>query len=271
MERQVDSGVSQPRTPPSSSTPLSKLWPKTFAPLLLLPFLSSPRHKTLSAPPSSPASVREPEGEDTCDQKPVTWQPSQKAFMIVTRQGAGIYFPPVRSPFHPLGPPGSAREPKRKSTVLAFSAASRFPSREKHNSTQKKKSRQTSCPFVRFLPDKGAVYCTPPRDSCIHTRSLFDGEWKANVRLSKRPYFHKHTKQNALCLSRSLTSRLLLHSMWARFAPGFKVGHIPTKDVRSYASTVICNLDVLLFRKVFCLCHFLSHITCSRQLHSLKK
>lgn len=42
--------------------------------------------------------------------------------------------------------------------------------------------------------------------------------------------------------------------MWARFAPGFKVGHIPTKDVRSYASTVICNLDVLLFRKLFGLC-----------------
>lgn len=146
MERQVDSAVSQPRTPPSSSTSPSKAVAKDLCPSppLALPLLSASRD-------THPPPVREPEGEDTCDQKPVTWQPSQKAFMIVTRQGAGIYFPPVRSPFHPLGPPGSAREPKRKSTVLAFSAASWFPSQEKHNSTHTQKKEQANfpsfCPF----------------------------------------------------------------------------------------------------------------------------
>lgn len=53
----------------------------------------------------APPCICEPEGEDTCDQRPVTWQPSQKAFC------AGIYSPKAppstsRHPprFHPRGP-----------------------------------------------------------------------------------------------------------------------------------------------------------------------
>lgn len=51
----------------------------------------------------------QPEGEDTCDRGPVTWQPSQKASMPVARQGAGIYFAPLVPSSRPLNPTQEAK------------------------------------------------------------------------------------------------------------------------------------------------------------------
>lgn len=49
-------------------------------------------------------SISHPEGQDTCGQKPVTWQPQSKAFIPIARQGAGIYRAPHPPPFflHPF-------------------------------------------------------------------------------------------------------------------------------------------------------------------------
>lgn len=106
-------------------------------------------------------SICEPEGEDTCDQKPVTWQPSQKAFMPVARQGAGIYFPhhplPVSSS-RPLAPPRSLKEIHRP----CFLSCLPLPELGKQYSTKERK--RTSCPFVR---------CAGQRCCLLHSTAWF--------------------------------------------------------------------------------------------------
>lgn len=137
--------------------------------------------------------------------------------MIVTRQGAGIYFPPS-APRFILAPPRSLKEIH----CPCFLSCLPFP-RVRKTIFHKKRAGKLPV-LLSVVQAKGAVYCTPLHDSCVCTHGLFlmeEKKKKKNEWVSKRPYFHKHTKQNALCPSRSLTSCLLLHSMWARFPPRF--------------------------------------------------
>lgn len=146
-------------------------------------------------PPPSPHSITRPlplppaaacKGEDTCDHQPVTWQPSQKAAAIVARQGAGIYFHPVHFLVSSSGPPELLPGGPKKIHRRCFFSCLSIPESEgeKHTHSQtdthtdaQKKKRANFPSFCPFLPqDKGVVYCTPLRDSHIHTQSLFDGE-----------------------------------------------------------------------------------------------
>lgn len=126
---------------------------KTFAPFLLLSVLSSSYHG--SPPPF--ASLR----EDTCDQRPVTWQPSQKAFMPVARQGAGIYFPrlPPVSSSRPLAPPRSLKE------IHCPCFLSCLPLPCKKNNISQKRKRELPV-LLSVVQAKGGVYCTPLRGPC---------------------------------------------------------------------------------------------------------
>lgn len=151
--------------PPSSTSPL-KLWWKNFAPLLLSARPSSPCHEN---PP--PTSICEPEGEDTCDQKPVAWQQSQKASVPVARQGAGIYSPTLH-PLHPL-PVSSSRPlaPPLEPTRNALSLLSQLPPSSRVRKTifhkkreRERESKRTSCPFVR---------CPGQRCCLLHSTAWF--------------------------------------------------------------------------------------------------
>lgn len=137
-------------------TPGRMLWVVSIVPILLslqAPEGNTGRRSQLIPPPlwASPSSSHprsgpslwEPEAEDTCDQRPVTWQPSQKASMPVARQGAGIYFPyPPVSSSRPLAPPGSLKEIH----CPCFLSCLLLPKLGKQYSTNEKK--RTSCPFV---------------------------------------------------------------------------------------------------------------------------
>lgn len=139
--------------------------------------------------PSHRHHQRRPEGEDTCDRQPVTWQLSQKAAGIVARQGAGIYFHPVRFPVSSWRPPELLPGGPKKIHRPCFLSCLSIPElggggthtqfhTHAHIDTHTPKKEQANFPsFCPFLPrDKGVVYCTPLRDSHIHTQSLFDGE-----------------------------------------------------------------------------------------------
>lgn len=121
--------------------------------------------------PPPPTSICEPEGEDTCDQKPVAWQQSQKASVPVARQGAGIYSPTLH-PLHPL-PVSSSRPlaPPLEPTRNALSLLSQLPPSSRVRKTifhkkreRERESKRTSCPFVR---------CPGQRCCLLHSTAWF--------------------------------------------------------------------------------------------------
>lgn len=132
--------------------------------------------------------------------------------MIVTRQGAGIYFPhalPVSSS-RPLTPPRSLKE-------IHCPLLSQLPPSSRVGKTIFHKKEQTNflsfCPLSRPKALFIAIRCVIPA-STVNTWTLFDREKKKKPEwASIRPYFHKHTKCDVLCHSQHLTSCLLLHSM----------------------------------------------------------
>lgn len=143
---------------PSSSISPSKLRQKELCPSssLILPLLLISR---------GASSICEPEGEDTCEYRPVTWQPSQKAFMLVARQGAGIYFPhppPAPSP-RPLAPPRSLKEIH----CPCFLSCLPLPALEKNQHISQK--RKGELPVLLFVVQaRGAAYCTLQPDSFFY-------------------------------------------------------------------------------------------------------
>ena len=143
------------KTGRQASTLTTTCYPQTSAPLPLpspvppppqsrgertLPLFSCSHHE-------NPPSAWEPEGEDTCDRKPVTWQPSQKASMPVARQGAGIYFP-SSAPRFILEAPSPTREPKRN----PLSLLSQLPPSSRVRKTIFHKRERTN--FLSFCPSR---------------------------------------------------------------------------------------------------------------------
>lgn len=146
FKRQMESQVEAPdsdhhlrSTDPASQLPLFTLkalvknvgpFPSCGLPLLLISQEFS--------------SICKPRGEDTCDQRPVTWQPSQRPSCLLHSRVLA-FTSPVCTLFYPQGPwpnPGA----EEKSTVLCFLSCLPLPMVEKQYSTKEKK--RTSCPFV---------------------------------------------------------------------------------------------------------------------------
>lgn len=123
----------------------------------------------LISPPSPSVTLRE---RIPATKGSVTWQLSQKAFMPVTQRGAGIYFPCPPSSFHPRGPHKTHPGAYKKSTVFAFSAASRFPSYANNFPQTRKRELPVLLSIVRA---KGAVCCTPLHNSHIYMLTLHYG------------------------------------------------------------------------------------------------
>lgn len=140
-------------------------------------------------------------------------------------------------------PPSCSPEAQRKSTVAAFSAASLFLSqrgrnthipKQTHTQTRKKRSGPTSRPFVRFFPRTKVLFialrCVIP--TFTHRVFLMGNEKQICCLFSlfyfffifspskKDLIFKNKEKQKELCLSRSLTRRLLLHSVQAKICCG---------------------------------------------------
>lgn len=91
----------------------------------------------------------------------------------------------------------SLKEPKKKSTVLAFSAASLFPTCK--NTIFHKQEKENFLSFLSGVQAKGAVCCTPLQDSCFYTLAFSDGE--------KSPVFSAFIWQMQCCLSSLLSLR----------------------------------------------------------------
>lgn len=108
----------------------------------------------------------------------VTWQPSQKASMPVTQQGAGIYFshPP---PCFILEAPSPTQEPKRNLLSLLSQLP---PSSWVKKTIFHKQEKENFLSFCLLGRPKGAVYCTPLHDACLYTHGLFLMEGEKSVK-----------------------------------------------------------------------------------------
>lgn len=180
MERQVDRPQLWPPPAIHRADPPPPLLPSPAPPPpqsrgeRTLPLFSCSHHE-------NPPSVWEPEGEDTCDQKPVTWQPSQKASMPVARQGAGIYFP-SSAPRFILEAPSPTREPKRN----PLSLLSQLPPSSRVRKTIFHKRERTN--FLSFCPSCRPKVLFIALPCVIPVSTHRDSFWWEKKKKTVKPY-----------------------------------------------------------------------------------
>lgn len=147
-----------PSSHPHFPVPNPKLRWTTFAPLLFSPFTILPH---------------EFRGRGYLPSKVGNMGTSQKAFRDCYTLGRWHSRPPC-APHFILEAFGPTQEPKRTLLSFAFSAASLFPSCE--NNIPQKESRETSCPFVRFLGQRCCLLHSTAWLHHLYTWTLFDGK-----------------------------------------------------------------------------------------------